>query len=445
MVLFGLTALATEGGSWYYTQRNSRTASDMAAMAGANILYWDALADPSLTAPTASARSRAIAAGAETAGGNGFRAGEQATSVAINIPPASGPNQGNGFAVEAIVRRNVQTFVSALFLGADSVEVATRAVAASYDAGPVCIQTLHGSMTFTGNTSATSPTCVFASNNRGNQSISVQGSASVRASLLRASGTCAGCDNTGRVLPPTGATSGEAPLPDPFERQVSQAPMPASCPSGAQTVKSITDAIRNWSKSNATPFPMPNLGGTTYFCGTGNGSNRDFKLTSGQVVDLSPGTYYFYNADITLNAQTGLICSQCNPGGPGVTLVLAGDPAGTININGSARLDLNAPNSGYFGDLLIYRQASASDTACNPNSNNCPPNNLINGTSSTRMVGGIYMPTGMLTFSGNSNNAMLCTRIVTHTMSFTGNSDMTRDCAQAGVPVQRLRVVRLVE
>jgi hypothetical protein len=82
---------------------------------------------------------------------------------------------------------------------------------------------------------------------------------------------------------------------------------------------------------------------------------------------------------------------------------------------------------------------------CNGNGANCPPTNLINGGANTQLVGGIYVPTGQPTYSGNSSNTLVCSVVVAHTVTFTGNSDMARDCDSLGVPVQRLRVVRLVE
>jgi hypothetical protein len=218
-------------------------------------------------------------------------------------------------------------------------------------------------------------------------------------------------------------------------------PVSPSC-SGPQT----TQAVNNLMGPGAQ---FGHISGTNYLCGNGgNGSNPRNTLTVGssQSLDLRPGTYYLYNT--SLHVQGTLTCSLCSGvqgGASGVTLVFAGDQPGTIDVNSGATFRLNAPSSGAFADMLIYRVADPAPNGNGNGNGSGPPNSLINGNAASYFTGAIYMPTGRVSFSGNSANQFRCTVVVAHTVAFTGNGNTTANCDQAGVETQRLRAVRLVE
>lgn len=442
VTVFGLVALSVEGGHWYFAKRNQTSAVDMGALAGANARYWSGLSNPSATAEN---EGRTVAR--QTVEANGFVHGATsyggATEVEINIPPKSGPNAGNSYAVEAIVRQRLPTFIAGLFTGHSEVLVRSRAVAASMIIGPACVLSLHGTLTFTGSSTAATPGCVMGSN----ANIRVQGmGTTVNTAGLYAHGTCDGCTQSNVTASYVG--SGQPPLPDPLSRSVQGAPYPTSCPGGStgQSAKSINDAIQNHFKNSTQPFQFGSTTGQTYICGSGGGPNSTLQLTASQVVDLRPGTYYFVGTDLTINSSNAaLICSQCVPGGAGVTLVFTSDGnrnPGVLTLNGGT-MQLNAPGSGAYEDLLIYRGPDVNP--CSGSNANCPPRTLINGSNSTNLIGNIYAPTGQITMSGNSNNALMCTILVAHTITFTGNTDMARDCERIGIEPQKVRVVRLLE
>jgi hypothetical protein len=158
-------------------------------------------------------------------------------------------------------------------------------------------------------------------------------------------------------------------------------------------------------------------------------------------VDLKPGTYVLYDADMSLQGGT-VTCSTCTPGGAGVTFVFTGSSpskVGTVTINGGASMQLNAPGSGTYAGVVMYRDALATDQT-----------SKINGGSGLNLIGGMYFPTSTLDFQGNTGVSFsnVCRVVVAATVTFTGNAnftDSTRDCAADKTAVAETQTVRLVE
>jgi len=411
IALFGFFALATEGGLWYLTKREAQSAADAAAFASASALE-------------SRGRNPALSAGMEMAGRNGFAADAQ-TEVTVSIPPATGPNINTPGATEVRIQRRQPTYLAGMLLGQPEVLIAARAVAAMVGDGPVCMLSLHGTFTLTGNSDVRAADCVLASNKRGPSSINVSGSTSITARSLRASGECAGCSDTRRVIPPTTYSDYQQPVTDPFA-DLNDISYPASCPAGAEAPPT--------NKKNDPPVTVgPMNGGTVYWCNSTWSNNG--------TVYLRPGTYILYNTSIALHGGN-VSCPTCTPGGAGVTFVLTGssrDTVGTVDINAQTSFQVNAPGSGPYAGVVMYRD----DLGANQVSK-------INGGAGLNLIGAMYFPTGTLQFSGNSDLTFptVCRVIVAHTVTFIGNTDIAltqRDCARALVPVPQVRVARLLE
>lgn len=411
VVLFGFFALATEGGLWYLTKRKAQNAADAAAFAAASALE-------------SRGRNPALSAGAEMAGRNGFAADAQ-TEVTVSIPPASGPNVSTPGAAEVLIHRRQPTFLAGVFLGQPEVLIAARAVAAMVDVGPVCMLSLRGSFTMTGNSTVRAADCVLASNKRGPSSIDVGGSTSITARSLRASGECAGCSSTRNVIPPTTYSDYQTPVADPFAA-LNAISYPATCPAGAEAPPT--------NKKNDPPVTVgPLSGGTVYWCNSTWSNNG--------TVYLRPGTYILHNTSIALHGGT-VSCPTCTPGGAGVTFVLTGssaDTVGTVDINAQADFQVNAPGSGPYAGVVMYRDDLGSNQV-----------NKINGGAGLNLIGAMYFPSSTLWFNGNSDLTFptVCRVIVADTVTFTGNADIAltqRDCARALVPVPQVRALRLLE
>jgi hypothetical protein len=139
-------------------------------------------------------------------------------------------------------------------------------------------------------------------------------------------------------------------------------------------------------------------------------------------MDLAPGTYVLYNAGFATNGgKVSVNCSACYTGGPGVTLVFTGSSAstvGTINIGSNATVQLNAPASGPYAGVVIYRDVLSSSSTWN----------YFSGGSSVDLSGAIYMPTSTLSMGGstNMNTPNDCHVIVVGSLQMSGSSSMAQ-------------------
>lgn len=136
------------------------------------------------------------------------------------------------------------------------------------------------------------------------------------------------------------------------------------------------------------------------------------------TANLSPGTYYIDGGNIDFNS--GAVVN----GAGGVTFVLSNSSTsstatiGGISMNGSATLNLKAPDTGNYAGILFYqdRRATSGNTI------------KINGDSSSTLQGALYFPTSSLVFNGNSGETTTCMQIVAKDVQFTGNSSITNSC-----------------
>jgi hypothetical protein len=203
-------------------------------------------------------------------------------------------------------------------------------------------------------------------------------------------------------------------------------------------------------------------GGSKMFCTTsittGQGQNRtttnfsgDLTLNSGTTLNLTPGTYIFYDASIKVNGGATLQCSTCTPGGAGVTIILTGDTPnkiGTLSIDGGATVNLNAPaTNGFnaaFNGVLFYMDKNATRT----NSCGNAPVSLA-GNGNVHLTGGMYFPSVNVCYSGNvssPNSATACTEIIGDSVTFTGNSTLNiAGCSADGTAVAKTASVQLVQ
>jgi Flp pilus assembly protein TadG len=157
------------------------------------------------------------------------------------------------------------------------------------------------------------------------------------------------------------------------------------------------------------------------------GCYNTFNPGNGTTV-LSPGTYYLNSTNIHLVGQEILV-------GNGVTIILTGSNPGSITMAGNSSLQLTAPTTGDYANMVLIQAPNAT-------SGN---NNTINGDNSTSLDGAIYFPKGDLTFSGSSAAATQCAMIVGLTVEFTGNAYIQNDTstctADTQVEGKRVRLI----
>jgi Flp pilus assembly protein TadG len=187
-----------------------------------------------------------------------------------------------------------------------------------------------------------------------------------------------------------------------------------------------------------------NLNQNTYTTTTGTGQNKvttthlysyetkgvcysNFKFTGG-VYYLDAGTYYLDSTNFDTTGGTTLY-------GTGVTIILTGSTPGSVTTNGNSTIQLSAPTSGTYKNMLFIQSSSAT-------LNN---GNTINGDSNSKLDGTIYMPRGQLSFSGSSADTTKCLQAIGWTLNFTGNTNIqnnTTGCTAS--TTSSTKAVRLV-
>jgi hypothetical protein len=137
------------------------------------------------------------------------------------------------------------------------------------------------------------------------------------------------------------------------------------------------------------------------------------------TLTLRTGTTLYVNGG-TLN-----FTSQARVSGTNVTIVLTStnpvsNPASiaTMNMNGGPSLNLTAPTTGTYANILFYQDRRA------------PLGNTItmNGNSESVIQGAVYFPRSVLDFSGTTGMTTRCIQLIALRLEFSGNGSLVNDC-----------------
>lgn len=368
--ILGIVGLATDVGVLLHAKRNLQIAADAAAIAGAKEIRIDS--------------TQIIAAGKAASAQNGFTDGVNGTSVNIYPPPVDGPNINKAGYVEAIVRQPQPTFFMRLF-SFTSMPVLARAVA------------------FNGATNDVQ--CVRANDKTGADTIKLQGSFNVDApgcTVIDNSSDPAALDFVGGsgkngngtltagyigvVGGETGKTSDSSPAPVTGIPQTSD-PLASLISPPTYSGCAATPTGNTWGPASA--------GGTVCYSGNISVSNN---------ITMNPGVYVF----------TGTLGLQGNGSltGTGVTIYLPSGATLGGGGNGNTTLNLTAPTSGPYAGILIYEDASNTNTIS------------LNGTPVANLTGIIYAPSAELDLSGNTDMT-LTTDLIVGSLYDKGNATIT--------------------
>jgi Flp pilus assembly protein TadG len=146
------------------------------------------------------------------------------------------------------------------------------------------------------------------------------------------------------------------------------------------------------------------------------------------TYELEAGTYYLDSTNLSLSGQTRLV-------GTGVTIILTGSNPGSLSMNGNSSMDLTAPTTGTYANMLLM-QAAGADVG---------NNNTINGDNNTALDGAIYFPSGDITFTGSSANSTQCAMVVAYTVEFTGSAHVQNNTGSCDAATQVVgKKVRLI-
>lgn len=241
--------------------------------------------------------------------------------------------------------------------------------------------------------------CGMASNSRSSEAVVARGSSMLNASPIMAVGGLSGTRNNfadGTTLQPHSAEQS-----DPF----------ASLPEPE-------------AQSGCTPFNVQPGQTATRTPEQGCITAMDLKGTA----SFAPGVYY-----VTGDVSFG---SQANVTGQGVTFILTGPggQAGSFDMHGDATINLSAPTSGTYANVLFYRDRRSANEQV-----------VINGGTNAVIQGALYFPTSDIRFAGHTGFQARCFQMVGQRMTFRGTGAINNTCpGQTDNPSFRLRYVRLV-
>ncbi len=388
-VVIGGWALGSEVGYWYFNQRKLQNSADVAAYAGAVELR--ASQDQQTIADAA------FAAAAKT----GYN--ESIGTITVSSPPITGTFAGDPNVVEVVAQENVLSLFSAFFTIVD-VPMSGRAVARLMKGQAVCILALDTSasvaVTFTGSSNTILKNCNVHANSLANDAIAVTGEGYVETPCASA---------VGYVSASSGLVMGECTYPIEHGDMINDpyADVPEPLPSDICEPVNVFAGPPNESYEI---FPGDYCGG----------------LTIKRTVDMKPGVYVVSAGDLTIES-TAVVS------GTGVMFFLTG--GASVNIAGTANVQLSAPTSGPYAGILIFGDRD-----------DLYANHIINGDSESYFDGAIYAPSGHVEFAGSSSVGGGCTQVVANTIEFTGDVGIGTDCSGTGVnEIETNQLVKLVE
>jgi Putative Flp pilus-assembly TadE/G-like len=389
-MLLGCAGLATEAAGWYVKKRQMQGAADAAAASAAAALG------------AGSSVAIAQTEGQSVAAQNGFTNGAGETTVTVNSPPLSGPNQGNAGAAEVIINQSEPMLLSSLFLdsqptlAARSVALTSSTGGAGSGGGGECLLVLSPNATnallLNGNVSV-NLTCGVMVDSSSTQAMLMNGSNSVTASNINVVGNVLKNPTSGNTTTPnpsTGATS----LADPYANVDPPSFSGCTYPSGV-TINGTSGTLN------------PGV-----YCGNIviNGS--------GITVTVNPGTYILDRHSLIINGSPTV-------SGNGVTFVFTtstGSGVGNLTVNGSPVVDLTAPSSGSLAGFVFYQDRRGTSGS-----------NTFNGATGSSIAGAMYFPNESLTYNGTPQSSS-CTQVIAKTITLNGTPSLqVTGCSALGL------------
>lgn len=388
-LLVGAAGLGTDTVQWVVWKRELQRAADSAAFAG---VYAKVQDNANMSAAQAVANDLDM--------NNHTKA-----TLLAGYPQIAYP-AGGGYSDAVRVTLAVQKPLgfSSLFLSGAPI-ITTSATAALVDDGSYCVVALAptGNGINIGGSSNVNMGCGAISNSTDNSaSVDVNGNGHFfAAEPVAAVGAIDGTINGSPNLQPY-----TVPMADPYADLSTSVPEGMSCTNFNSHVVSHTGPNGNGGQVTLSPGCYSNFN-------TGN-----------HTYTLQPGTYYLNNTSLNLSGQTKLV-------GDGVTIILTGDNPGTISMNGSSAIDLTAPTTGEYANVVLIGTTSGDNT--------------INGNNDTALDGAIYFPNGDVQFTGSTGQSFQCAMVVAYTVTFTGSSTIQNNTSSCNAATQVSgRRVRLI-
>lgn len=372
-LLIGSAGLATDTIQWTLWNRQLQRAADSAALAG---VYAKVQANAGQTAEQA--------VDADLTKNNHTNITLLGGYPEVTFPTGTG--WMNGVRVKLALQKELG--FSSMFLSSPPV-ISVEATAATIATGVYCVVSLEETSA-TGITAIGSGTidlgCGMITNSTSLTAAIATGNSSVEATPIAAVGNINGSDNWNgaELLPYT------VEQEDPFKNVN---PVTTGCP-GAQLKVNANQA------ASVTP---------------GCYSKIDF---DGNVT-MADGTYIIDGGSLTIGAQASVTCNSC-------TFVLTNSDSsptatiGSVTINAGAHVEISAPTTGYYKNMLIYQDRRATWAGGSVNK--------INGDASSILKGSFYFPSQQLQINGSAGLDFNCAQFVARRVEFSGDGSITNTC-----------------
>ena len=380
-LVIGSAGLASDTVQWTLWKRQLQRAADSSALAG---VYAKVQNNSGQTA--------AQAVDADLVDNNHTNITLLAGYPEVTYPTGTG--WMNGVKVKLALQKELG--FSSVFMSAPPV-ITAEATAATIATGVYCVVSLEETSA-TGITATGDGTidlgCGMITNSTSISAAIATGSSEVYATPIAAVGNVSDSDhwNGAELLPFT------VKQEDPFEDV--NPPSFSPCPGAA-------NRIRN----NSSQAAIDRTADTGVVCVS--------EIDAGGTVNLGSATYVIDGGDLTVGAQGRLTCNGC-------TIILTNSSAsstatiGDVDINAGAEINMSAPTTGTYQDILFYqdrRATSGSNTV-----------NKINGNSSSTFTGAMYFPNQQLQVNGNAGLNFSCAQFVARRVEFSGNGSITNTC-----------------
>ena len=238
--------------------------------------------------------------------------------------------------------------------------------------------TASGSLSLSGNASIDVPGIVVVDSNS-TTALSASGNAQVTASSIQVVG---GFRKTGNAIFSPTPTTGIKPLADPLAG--------LAAPSGGTSQGSVN--LTNGSKTiNPGIYSQINVSGNA-------------NLT------LNPGVYVIAGGGFNVSGNARVSGSGVMIYNAGSKFPSTGGSFGPISLSGNGNIQLSAPTTGPYADILIFQSRDNTQPI------------TLSGNGSLAMNGTIYAPVALLTMSGNGKETQ---PLVVNQLNMSGNASST--------------------
>ncbi len=373
VMLMGFVAVALDGGLLLDDSSRVQAATDSAALAAANSLYYNFNYNKGLDLAGAAATAAKNSAATE-----GF------TDVVVNIPPLTGVHAGQPGFAEVIITYHQRRFFSRIF-GSEDLPVRARAVGAGrwlpLKIGILVLDpTSPSSLVNNGNGAATVLGAPIIVDSNAPDAAVATGGGTVTSDDFNVVGV-PGIDGSGNWV--GYIHSGVPPVPDPL------AYLPAPDPT-TMTVQSKSPLHVSGSKT-ASILPGVYTGGIT---------------VSGQAsLSMAPGVYYMAGGGFSFTGQGNLNAQ-------GVTIYNAPKSnSDVININGLGSITLTPPTTGTYKGISLFQQRSSTNTM------------YVAGNGNSYMTGAFYVAGGTLNVQGNGDNNTIGAQYISWNLKIGGGGN----------------------